>query len=119
MKIYRLIRTEDVTGISGSGYIADVVEFDNGKVVVSWRGDVTSIAVYDSLEMAERIHGHNGKTVFEEQILFNSTALIKDMQNLSIGYDDKETLIFPGEKSDRTFEYDEEKGYFVEVTNGE
>jgi len=62
---FRLIRKEDETGISGTGHIADGVCFQNGKCVLSWRTDKTSVAVYDDIKTLISIHGHGGKTVLE------------------------------------------------------
>lgn len=63
MKIFNLVRDEDVTGISGTGVVAEVVEFSNGKTVVQWiAGDHQSTVVWDSLHDVEVIHGHAGKT---------------------------------------------------------
>jgi hypothetical protein len=66
MKTFVLNRLEDETGISGTGIVAEGVEFDNGKVVLCWIvGDSKSISVWDSIEDAEAIHGHGGRTIIE------------------------------------------------------
>lgn len=57
-----LFRKEDPTGISGTGFIAEGVQFSNGKCAISWRTEHTSVAIYDDIEDVERIHGHNGLT---------------------------------------------------------
>jgi len=63
MKIFKLVRDEDVTGISGTGVVAEVVEFSNGKVAVQWIvGDHQSTVIWDNLHAVEVIHGHGGKT---------------------------------------------------------
>jgi hypothetical protein len=66
MKIYKLIRHRDPSGVSGLGEVAEAVEFTNGKVVVGWKikMDVPSLVVYDCLDHAIAIHGHNGDTEF-------------------------------------------------------
>lgn len=65
--VYDMLRSEDVSGISGTGKVAEVVQFTNGKCVVGWLINpdlgVASVIVYDSLEDVERIHGHNGATL--------------------------------------------------------
>jgi hypothetical protein len=58
-----LYRTEDESGVSGTGIIAEGVQFSTNKSVISWISETPSIEVYDSIEEIERIHGHNGKTV--------------------------------------------------------
>ncbi len=64
---YSLERDEDVSGVSGTGRVADVVEFPNGKVVVAFRSEIPSVIVYDSLDDVRTIHGHDGKTRLERQ----------------------------------------------------
>lgn len=58
-----LYRAEDETGISGTGVVAQGVLFDNGRAVLSWLTEHTSVAVYDSMEHLVAIHGHGGKTI--------------------------------------------------------
>ena len=65
MRCFYLYRKEDVTGVSGVGYVAEGVLFASDKCVLSWCTEHTSIAIYESLSELERIHGHNGKTVIE------------------------------------------------------
>ncbi len=59
-----LDRESDETGVSGTGVVADAVEFDSGWVVLSWRADDgTGVGVYPDTRAVERIHGHDGKTI--------------------------------------------------------
>lgn len=60
---FHLVRTEDETGVSGTGVIVEGVEFTNGVVVLRWLTDKSSIAIYDSIADVIDIHGHGGKTV--------------------------------------------------------
>lgn len=62
MKLFQLHRKEDKSGISGIGIIADGVIYPNGKVSMCWRGIISSIVIYDDIEMVKEIHGHNGCT---------------------------------------------------------
>ncbi len=66
-RVFRLEREQDITGVSGTGHVADGVEFANGKCVVSWNGPYNTVTVYDSIYMVEAIHTHGGATkiVFE------------------------------------------------------
>lgn len=61
-----LRRTEDVTGVSGTGIVADGVMFPGGtKTVTRWRGGTTGVAqtcVWDSILDVKTVHGHNGAT---------------------------------------------------------
>ena len=63
MQNFWLIRLEDETGISGTGVVAEGVQFANGKCAISWLTELTSIAIYDNIETVEKVHGHNGKTI--------------------------------------------------------
>ena len=65
MNLYEMMRDEDVSGVSGTGAVAEVVEFSNGWVAVSFysfTADVPNVIVYSSLADAETIHGHKGRT---------------------------------------------------------
>lgn len=69
MRAFCLLRTEDESGISGVGRIAEGIEFSNGLCAVTWLSDHPSVNIYMSLNEIEVIHGHHGKT----QIVFEST----------------------------------------------
>lgn len=62
---FHLVRHNDISGISGTGIVAEGILFTNNKVVLAWTGHHTSIAVYDSLAECEAVHGHEGSTVVE------------------------------------------------------
>ena len=64
-KRFWLIRTEDISGVSGTGVVADGVSFPDGISVLRWRTAGGSTAVYDSMESLEKIHGHDGRTKIE------------------------------------------------------
>lgn len=65
MKGFLLVRDEDVSGVSGTGKVAEGVEFTDGKVAIRWYGDSKSTVVWDSLDDAIKIHGHDGRTRVE------------------------------------------------------
>ena len=65
MRRFRLIRREDVSGVSGTGVVAEGVHFSTGKVALSWCSNLHSVTVYDGIEDLERIHGHEGRTSIE------------------------------------------------------
>lgn len=62
MRRFLLYRIEDESGVSGTGLVAEGVQFTGGKCVLFWVTTYKSIGVYDNLEQLEKIHGHNGKT---------------------------------------------------------
>lgn len=57
------MRHEDETGVSGTGVVAEGVEFENGRCVMQWLTGIASLAVYESVAELKAIHGHQGKTV--------------------------------------------------------
>lgn len=62
MRLYHMVRDTDVTGVSGTGTVAEVVEFTDGTVVLRWLGAYRSTAVYPDMATARQIHGHDGAT---------------------------------------------------------
>lgn len=66
MKVFILDRKEDESGISGTGAVAEGVEFSDGTCVLHWFNNDGSVGVYRNLENVERVHGHGGKTVIKE-----------------------------------------------------
>lgn len=68
MRTFRLHREEDETNISGTGYVAEGVEFTDGRVAMRWTvrgGPRASTGLYDSIQDVKEIHGHEGKTKIE------------------------------------------------------
>jgi hypothetical protein len=65
MRRFVFNRSEDETGISGTGTVAGGVQFPDGTVVMRWVTASASTGVYDSIEDVVTIHGHGGKTVVE------------------------------------------------------
>lgn len=65
MKRFRLHRIEDVSGVSGLGFVAEGVQFSDGKVAIRWYGEHASVVMWDDIADAEAIHGHGGRTMFE------------------------------------------------------
>lgn len=62
MRRFQLHRDNDVTGISGTGVVAEGVEFTPGECVVRWLTETWSCVFYLSKEDVIKIHGHNGST---------------------------------------------------------
>jgi len=62
MKLFELHRTEDIHHTSGIGIVAQGVQFDNGYCALTWLTPYISVTVYHSIDVLERIHGHEGKT---------------------------------------------------------
>jgi hypothetical protein len=60
---FQLVRSEDVSGVSGTGVIAQGVEFDDGHVAMRWLGKVKTTEEADAIADILIIHGHGGRTV--------------------------------------------------------
>lgn len=65
MRTFYINRKEDETGISGTGVVAEGVEFADGTCVIRWCTDTASTNFYNSTEEMIEIHGHGGRTVLE------------------------------------------------------
>lgn len=60
---FYLQRDTDITGVSGTGRVADGVMWADGTASVCWIGDRPSIVFWDKgMADAEFIHGHDGAT---------------------------------------------------------
>lgn len=65
MRRFELHRDEDVSGVSGTGVVAEGVAFSNdGPVALRWTSNwPTSVVFHDKgIESLEAVHGHNGRT---------------------------------------------------------
>lgn len=62
-RVFFLVRLADETGVSGTGIVADGVQFQDGSCALCWATEHTSVAVYRSIDDVQAIHGHGGKTV--------------------------------------------------------
>lgn len=62
MRLFILDRHEDTTGVSGTGPVAEGVQFDDGSIAMRWRSDTPSTSIYSSIADVVQIHGHRGKT---------------------------------------------------------
>jgi hypothetical protein len=62
-----LVRSEDVTGVSGTGVVAEGVLFSNGVVALQWTSEFPTSVVFHQrgMESVEAVHGHGGKTTIE------------------------------------------------------
>lgn len=66
LKTFRLVRTEDVSGVSGTGTVAMGVVFPDGHAAMRWTvGDHRSTVTWDSVESIEAVHGHGGRTTIQ------------------------------------------------------
>lgn len=63
-RVFQLVREQDITGVSGTGVVADGALWPDGSVSIRWRGDRPSIVFWHDLAAAEAVHGHGGATRF-------------------------------------------------------
>lgn len=63
-KRFELHRDEDVTGVSGTGVVAEGIEFSDGVVALRWVTEWPTSVVFHDKGMAsvDHVHGHTGKT---------------------------------------------------------
>ncbi len=62
-RTFVLRRTEDETGVSGTGDVAWGVAFPDGAAVTRWCvSDVRQTCVWANIKDVEFVHGHHGKT---------------------------------------------------------
>lgn len=59
---FHLQRETDVTGVSGTGIVADGVRWPDNSVSVRWRGARPSIVFWADFSDVLAIHGHDGAT---------------------------------------------------------
>lgn len=64
MRRFQLVRHEDISGVSGTGMVAEGVQFTNGAVAVCWHsnGIYPTLVMHQSVESVEAIHCHGGTT---------------------------------------------------------
>jgi hypothetical protein len=63
MRIFWLDRKVDASGVSGTGIVAEGVEFSDGSISVRWLEGFKSFANFPNITELMRIHGHHGATV--------------------------------------------------------
>lgn len=62
IRVGHLLRYEDESGVSGTGRVAEWVEFSDGEVVVHWLSHTPSTNHYRNMKQVESVHGHGGAT---------------------------------------------------------
>jgi hypothetical protein len=67
MRRFHLVRDEDVTGLSGTGIVAEGVLFDTGTAVMRWTTQpYSSLVIWHAadggIEGLQAIHGHGSRT---------------------------------------------------------
>ena len=60
MRRFLLIREKDLSGISGTGVVAEGTMFTDGLSVIHWLREPYATGVYKTLTDVVAVHGHNG-----------------------------------------------------------
>ena len=68
-RLFWLYRTKDISGVSGTGFVAEGCEFSDGRVVITWLSHHHMMGFADNIKEIEMVHGHDGSTkvIWEEQ----------------------------------------------------
>ncbi|MFF5778131.1 hypothetical protein ACFY7Y_14420 [Streptomyces virginiae] len=59
---FHLFRHADVSGVSGTGIVADGILWPDGTASLRWRGERPSSVHWDRIADAKAVHGHGGAT---------------------------------------------------------
>jgi hypothetical protein len=62
LRPFYLMRHEDASGVSGTGIVAEGVEFSNGMCALSFSSNYPHANVYANIRAVIEVHGHGGKT---------------------------------------------------------
>lgn len=69
LRVFRLNRIKDMSGVSGTGVVAYGTVYPSGKVTLAWcvEGRPASVAIYDDFEamLEVHVHYHKSNTVVE------------------------------------------------------
>lgn len=66
MRTFKLYRIKDVSGISGTGWVAEGVEFSDNQVILRWF-NTGAITVFKNMDLLEKIHCGGGTSRVEFQ----------------------------------------------------
>ncbi|MFI6833011.1 hypothetical protein ACIBG5_38250 [Kribbella sp. NPDC050241] len=62
-RLFRLVRHTDVSGVRGTGTLAEGVEWSDGTVALRWRGRWPGTSTWDGgIEALLAVHGAGGRT---------------------------------------------------------
>lgn len=78
MRVYYMYRSDDVTGLSGEGLVAEVVEWADSTVTMRWlptaapngiaRGVRPTTVEHPSLRNVLALHDHDGRTFLRQRL---------------------------------------------------
>ena len=59
---FHLLRHKDVSGISGTGVVAEGAVWSSGAVALHWPGHPQATSIWASVRDVLEVHGHDGAT---------------------------------------------------------
>lgn len=67
MRRFNLVRAVDETGVSGTGIVAEGVQFTDGVIALRWCGKWPASVVFyqGGVAAVEAVHGHGGQTTMD------------------------------------------------------
>lgn len=69
IRTFKLQRDGDVSGVSGTGIVAEGAEFTNGMVAMTWLSPHPTVTVFANMRTLDLVHGHEGRT----HVVFNDS----------------------------------------------
>lgn len=64
-RMFVLVRDQDISGTSGTGVVAEGVEWSNGWCSLHWLSQLGCLGMYENVKVMLEVHGHDGKTRME------------------------------------------------------
>lgn len=62
VRTFSLQRDRDVSGVSGTGHVADGIEWSDGTVVLRWLTSTPTTTMHENIRSVEKVHLHDGAT---------------------------------------------------------
>lgn len=62
MRRFQIVRFEDVSGVSGTGVVAEGVRFWTGQCIVCWLSETSSLCIHRSIATVRAVHCHGNKS---------------------------------------------------------
>lgn len=89
MRTFKLDRHEDLSGNSGTGIVAEGVEFSDGTVALRWLTDTATSTFYNSIDDVMKLHQHDGATdvVFDEEekeVISSKKSFAKNLKKFAL-----------------------------------
>lgn len=81
MRMFQLHRDTDISGVSGTGVVAEGVEFSDGHVVFTWVAGphASTVSVPGGVAALLAVHGHGGST----RVVWVSAPAPRDLANIT------------------------------------